>query len=174
MNNYSSEEMLALWRRELGYDTRRNDCSVSVYEGIDIDDMLRRRIRAWYLGLLDTADPALVPTDDFAVQAIATPLPDGGSFVALPDGARRPLAVMLDTWSRPVAPVSPDDAAPRLGRMASPYGQPGRRSPLAVAVPGGIRCYPSGRLVMSLLAVSDPGPDTYILDDTLLPDFLKV
>lgn len=172
MKTYTKSQMLEIWRRNAGLSTRRPDCSVEVYEGIDFDDILVREMRRWYLGVLDTAPVAQVPVRNFAFDATLlsdVKLSPPRSLAVMPGNARRPLSVRLDTWLTDAVPVTPEEARTRLERLASPYSAPGPRTPLAVIVPEGLMLFPAGNLLRSLMAVSDPGPDEYVLDEALLP-----
>ena len=170
MLTLSKSEILAIFRREIGLDPRRTDCSITVREGLDVDDILLRHIRRWYLNLLDSAPPELLPTGDVASKSGLTLRPDSpwGS-VALPQEARRPLRIKLKGWVNDAAVTSPDKAAASVSRMASPFGKPGNYEPLAVAEGHTILVCPPSGIVESLTAIIDPGEDTYILDESLLP-----
>lgn len=161
--------MLELWRRSLGFAPRRAGCSVTVYEGVDYDDLIERRMRQWYLHLLDTADPRLLPTADLASKAAVSIGEDSDwAVVALPDEARRPLSVRLRGWLADAKVITPLEADHAVARMASPYAKPGPRTPLAVFDGHSIRVTPRTGIVDSLIAVVDLGEDEYILDSSLL------
>lgn len=167
MVKYTSDEMLAAWRRALGLETTRTDCTVTAFEGIDVDSLIRQKMRRWYVGLLDRAPLHLVPVECYVdVQMSAGR--DGWGTVSLPAGARRPLEVMLTEWHNPARVLAPEEAAPAVARMASPYGLPGTARPLAVLGSGCIRVYPAKGKVERLIAVADPGPDAYVLDESLM------
>ena len=164
--------MLAVWRRELGFDTRRADCSVSSYEGIDVDDLIMRRMRRWYLDVLDNARPGLVPTADVASQTSVSNDGAGWAVVRFPPSVRRPLSIRLKGWENTAPVMTPHQASAALQRMASPFGKPGACNPLAIIRPDGtVKAYPYGSAAESAIAVTDPGPDTYILDESLLTSF---
>lgn len=171
MITLSSSEMLALWRRHLGLSPSRRDCSVEIVEGIDVDDIIAQRIRSWYLDLLDNAPPCLLPTRDYSPDVRMTlSLDSPWGEIALPPQARRPLSVCLKGWVTDAPVLSPAQAAPRIARMASPFGMPGPCEPLAIRGPDGIvRVTPLAGPVSSLIAVDDPSPDAYTLDPSLLP-----
>ena len=170
MLSLSSSEMLALWRRALGFETLRTDCSVEAVEGIDIDAAISLRMRQWYLDLLDSADPDLLPVSDIAPQAsLSQPQNDGSAIICLPENARRVLSLRLNRWMRYASPRTPDSVSDILALMASPYGRPGIYSPLAVLLPHALMVAPAqSDSIASLLAVIDPGPESYILDESLL------
>ena len=63
------EEMLALWRRMRTVEPLRLDCSVGRTDSVDIDAILDGEMRLWYLNLLDSADPDLLPVENVADAA---------------------------------------------------------------------------------------------------------
>lgn len=169
MISLSKQQMLEIWRKRLGLQPRMADCSVAAFEGIDLDDLIAARMREWYLGLLDNAPAHLIPTADIASD-VAIRLDDSPLWltVSLPDSIRRPLSVKLKGWMVSVPVLSVEEAATTVARMASPYARPGVYAPLAVISPMGLRVTPAAGLVEELIAVSDSGPESYILDESLL------
>ena len=170
MTSFSSSEMLAYWRRALGFDTSRPDCDISIYEGIDVDGIIRVRMRQWYLRQLDTALPCMVNHEDVASRCSMAPSKHvaDAALITLPADARRPMSVKLSGWEVPAPVVTPSEAAQRIKRMASPFGRPGCCDPLALKTEAGIEVYPARGTLQSLRAVVDPGEDLYILDEFLL------
>lgn len=166
----TKSEMLALWRRVHGLDPLRADCTVEAVDGIDIDAWLEPKMRRWYLRQLDTASPALLPVRELARSCSVAATSSALSPVTLPDGVRRVISVKLQGWKRPVEPLAWVDAAPRLARLASPFCQPGPCEPMAVIRADGALLVAPVKVpaVESLRAIIDPGPETYIIDETLL------
>lgn len=161
IKTYSHQEMLKIWRRNIGLEPLRADCTIEAYEGIEINDIIGRRMRKWYLELLDTAPAHLLPLEDVGAQSSVA-----GRVVSLPANARRPLSVKLKGWPR--AALIAVEARP--ARISPNYGDiSGRRWPTARRAGGVLEVSPEGTAVESLVAVVDPGPDTYILDESLLP-----
>lgn len=170
MLTLTKNEMLALWRKSHGLDTLRADCSVEAVDGIDIDAWLEPKMRRWYLNLLDTAPAHLVPVGEFGRSSSVTVTASPVGAIVPPAAVRRVLSVKLQGWQRPVVPVSEEEAAGRLGRLASPFFRPGRNEPLAVVrADGTLLVAPVDvPVVESLRCVADPGEDVYQLDETLL------
>lgn len=158
--------MLDIWRAALGYDEQRTDCTVEVYDGRDVNGMLSRAMRAWYLNLLDTASPALLPT---RATTARTSEATGTSILraTLPPDMRRPLIVDAPRWTRP-APV--EATLERLRDVDAPYGAPDASSPLvAIAPDGSLLLAPlDDGDAFTVTGVYDPGPEEYILDESLL------
>ncbi len=169
MASYTQSQMLALWRRALGFDTLRTDCSIEVFDGIDLDTVILERMRRWYLGLLDTADPSLLPISEIATSLVPEAAGSIGVSMQLSEIHRRIVAVHAASWNYAVAPSEPDYAAMRLQFSSSPYARPSSGSPLAWVRAGVLSLAPCklGE-ALSIRAVVDPGPDMYILDDSLL------
>lgn len=158
--------MLGIWRAALGYDELRTDCTVEVYEGREINDVLSRAMRSWYLRLLDTASPGLLPTRASAARSTEAA---GTALVraVLPPDMRRPLMVDAPRWSRPAAV---EDNLGRLHDVDAPYGCPDAASPLAVlASDGSLLLAPlEDGDAFTVTGVYDPGPEQYILDESFL------
>lgn len=177
MKNFSENEMLAVWRRRLGYDEARTDCTIERYDGHDINGRLREAMRVWYLRLLDTADPRLLP-HGAVVPAAVHACGSRQLLIELPAGCRRPLLMHAARWERPAAPAADPRALAGLRRLASPFGWPDESCPAVCLLP-------DGRLVAAPLeeadaftldAVAEPADGSYVLDESLLetiPDHLE-
>lgn len=170
---YTAAEMSALWRRYLGFETLRTDCAVSTFHGIDLDAWIAMQMRIWYLGLLSTAAIDLIPTAITAPQAVA-PL-GSGVFASLPGGFRRPFAVDVEgIGSIAIEPGDSLKARRRIDLARWPLAAPGSSSPVAYDTPQGIFIAPaSTSSKISIHAVRDPGPSTYILDESLIATIPK-
>lgn len=161
--------MLGIWRRRLGYDDVRTDCSVESYDGHDVNGRIREAMRAWYLHLLDTADPRLLPHGPVAAESTQTAGPRR-LLIRLPDRCRRPLRMTAARWDAP-AEADPD---PRrldaLRRLASPFGWPDDSCPAMCLLPGGdIVAAPLDEGdAFTVVAVTDPADGSYVLDESLL------
>lgn len=160
--------MLAQWRTALGIDTHRADSSVVRVDGIDLDAHIALRMRAWYLDLLDTAPLDRLELSDIAPAVTAHN--EGRTLTAiLPDVCRRVADIRLEGWERSVAPITDSRAETALAMAASPYAAPGCAEPVAVLSGRRLICCPGGTgRIASLRAVVDPGPETYILHESLL------
>lgn len=167
---YTKEQMLAIWRRRLGFDEVREGCTVESFDGHAVDDAIAGAMRRWYLGLLDTAPAALVPVGRVA-GAVATIAGSRLVKAVLPSACRRVLSVEAARWNCPALPVGGDRAAAALARLSSPYGVPDDSQPLAMIADGG-RALLLAPLedadAFTITGVVDPGPDEYDLDESLL------
>ncbi|MCM1309803.1 MAG: hypothetical protein NC301_02115 [Bacteroides sp.] len=155
-------EMLTLWRYARTAEPLRLDCTVARTEGADFDAMLTEEMRAWYLTQLDEAPEELLAPEELASEAQVSGV-YGVTHVKLPQRVRRILRVRFSEWP---GAVVPDENPATLRRLAAnPYCQrpmAARISPRELIV-----CAPRGSL-SSVIAITDPGSETYIFDDRLL------
>lgn len=169
MMELSHQQMLALWRRRLGFDELRDDCSVEVFEGRQVNDLIATAMRSWYLRLLDSADSRLLPVKTVSYVDFFSA---GRNLLRIvpADNVRRIIAIEAPRWDHPVAPIPFKDAADALNLLKGPFGAPSPSAPLAVDT--GFRHILAAPLepsdAFSLLGIADPGSDRYILDEVLL------
>lgn len=158
----SKAEMLELWRYARTAEPLRLDCTISRIEGTDFNAMLIEEMRAWYLTQLDEAPEELLAPEELASEAQVSGR-YGVTHVKLPERVRRILRVKFSEWP---SAISPDEDPKTLRRLAAnPYCQrpmAARISPRELIV-----CAPRGAL-SSVVAITDPGSDSYIFDDRLL------
>lgn len=179
----SRTEMLRLRRMSAGLEPLRNDCSIEITDGIDLDEALARQMRAWYLNLLDTGPRQWIAPEDIFAEAAVYPGADSGSLVSLPSCCRRAFEIRLQEWAVAV-PVLPAERLPEvLNRQRNPFTAATASSPVAVAAMLGdgrqeILAWPPGGEVVLLTAATDRGEDVYTFDEaamatwpTVLPDF---
>lgn len=174
ITEYTRDDMLRLWRTRAGLEPVRTDCRVEMVEGINADTFIEPAMRAWYLRLLDTADPALLPVDDVhnEIRLVLTPTRDAATGT-LPPRVRRLLEVRMTGWLNPARPCTPETAQRRHALALNPYSAPGASHPLCSVDGRRILLMPfleDGDVLVEARAVVDPGPELYILDDSLLPE----
>ena len=166
MTTYSHSQMLSIWRSILGLNTAYSECSIEQFDGININELIALRMRQWYLDLLHNADPSLLPVANIASQCARIARPNGATFVEPPADCVRVVEVRAATWPVALAP-SPDNAP--LKRLGHPYAAPSPSSPIAVSSRRGILLAPCDAAdALEIIAVTDPGADSYILDQSLL------
>lgn len=158
--------MLAIWRGALGLDTAYAECSIEQFDGLNVNDLIAQRMRQWYLNLLDTADPALLPTANIAARCTRVARPSNATTITLPDDCRRVVHVRAASWPVAIAPTSDTAGAALLGH---PFAAPTARRPLAIATLRSILIAPCAPAdAIEVLAVVDPGEQLYTLDESLL------
>ncbi|MCM1033390.1 MAG: hypothetical protein NC405_06485 [Odoribacter sp.] len=169
LTTYTKEEMLTLWRRALGFDESRTDCTVEQYDGRSVNDTITEAMRAWYLNHLDTANPGLLPVDKVSTTTVT----EGHSLLRIKPSknCRRPLEVTAARWNTPAFVAPCKLYTPMLARLSSPYSTITESQPVAVL-------HPDGRSILAapldegdafiVEGVTDPDEDTYIIDDSLL------
>ncbi|MBQ0114578.1 MAG: hypothetical protein KBT10_01705 [Bacteroidales bacterium] len=112
--NLSESEMLALCKRLLNLEPARRDCTVERDDGIDIDEWLTVRARAWYAALLSSGPVAWLPVEDLKNDVTATNT-DGVVTAVYPTRCARPIEWKLGGWQCSVTRfVHPDDDIARL------------------------------------------------------------
>lgn len=180
----TSDEMLQQWRLRRALLPLRNDCEVQRTDGIDIDTYLRAEMRAWYLGLLDTALTRYLSLDDIAADVPLTVDSARCVTVKLPDACRRVISVRLQGWERPATIVT--DPLSDLARMQhNPFSRGGTASPVAVLDGSTLQLYSAPASaepprLRQLLCVITPDEGLYTLDESALslipppPDFALV
>lgn len=177
----TKEELRRRLRLLAGLEPARSDCAVEYTDGLAIDSLLDSRLRAWYLDLLATADMSLLAPSDISSTVRLTDGGSGGSAIALPAMCRRVAAVRLGGWTRATNVLPPTEAATVVRRQGNPFLAATADSPVAVELPGGdagasggILAWPPSDSVELLTAVLDPGPDSFIMDETALGGLEKL
>lgn len=169
MKTFTESEMLAIWRSRLGFDELHTDCSIESFDGYDVDSRIRQAMRAWYLRLLDTAQPRLLPCEQ--VEASSTQVFGHRQLlIRLPGRCRRPLRMHADRWCSAAAPDCSERTLLDLQRLASPFGWPDDSCPIMCLLPDGavvaapLDCDDT----FSIFAVVEPADGAYTLDESLL------
>lgn len=171
MLRYTKSEMLAVWRRRLGVDTLMAEASVERTDGIDLDGYITLAMRQWYLRALDTAPLSALLVEDIydETEPVRDPHDDTLCYIPRDPSWRRITGVQLFGWHLPLVPRDYASAARALEWLASDFTRPSVREPMAVFTPRGLLCAPVVRnQVISLTVVRDPGPEIYLLDESLL------
>lgn len=154
-------EMLNLWRNLRMAEPPRLDCAVERTDGPDFTAWLEAQMRAWYLRLLDCGDLRHVCPIDVASTAIVM----GAELktIEASPSARRILSVEFSGWDAPV-PVNASESQVRAA-AANPYW----RRPLVAAIAPNRAIVAGARGTLKALnAILDPGPDSYVFDDSAL------
>lgn len=167
--SFTREEMLGHRRLVGGFEPLRTDCTVEDTAGTDIDALLEAQLRGRYLELLDTADVALLAPADIAADTAVDAGADGCSLLALPAACRRVLSVRLGGWEC-CAEVLPQAEEGRVRALQlNPFTASDASVPKAVWLSDGhIAAWPRGSVAESVVAVCDPGPEVYTLDERAL------
>ncbi len=170
MLRLSREKMLERWMLFRGLGPVRGDAAVVRTDGLDLERLMEDEMRRWYVRLLDEADARLLPTDDVAGEATLKTDGAGGAVIALPERARRGLGLRMSHWKREAVIAAEGSAEAR--RQDNRLARGGAWRPVAIAMPGGclrVTDIAAAGAVAELRAVVDPGPATYIFDESLFP-----
>jgi hypothetical protein len=141
----NESQMLEQWKLRGGLLLRRTDCSIEMTTGIDVDQLLKLKMRDWYVKLLDEGGAELLSPRDIAEEVAMRVDDDGVGVIELPDGCRRVLEVELDCWKREATVVKRDDRV-LAPRQLNRYSRGGVVKPVAVVDRDCVRLYsvPSG------------------------------
>lgn len=171
-------EMLGIWRMFRHLEPPLAEASVERYDCLEVDRMLSIAMRAWYLDLLDNAPLRMVCPVDIAPRLSWTRVEGSTLLVAdIPADVRRIVAVTsgglpLELSSGSVTSLA-GGPLPRRRASCSPLGcQPAMYS-AAPAIPAAsvtdtAICVDSPKAPDSVMAVTDPGDETYIFDEAAL------
>ncbi len=163
----TEDAMLEKWRLLRAAEPLRLDCTLERTDGVDISEIYRSEMRAWYLELLDHGASELLATVDVAPQA-AIVRTGGLTVVTTPADVRRVLSLQFS--DRPFQ-LTPDGNPENIRARAS---NPFCRRPAAAAVnPQTILvCGVTGSLEKLLCAV-DHGSHVYSFDDAALKTIIS-
>lgn len=176
LKTLSASEMLSLYRLQAGLSPAGAACAIEVTDGIDVDRILAPALRRWYVAMLDTASPRLLPTADIgpALRPTQYAAPAGACRLILPVEARRLLSLQPMSTAAPalIHPAADFDTVMR--RQLNPYTAATEDAPEAVMLDGGeaigIILWPAAASIAAARVVRDPGEDSFILDEQLLAE----
>ena len=154
------DTMMAHWRRARGLEPERNDCSVEVFDGVDLTARLAGEMRQWYLKLLDTAPLKYVVQTNIASKVTLRPGSAAGLWTAaLPPDVRR---VTTLTLAGAPAPLQVSASAPLH------FGNPYARQLQPFVSGRTLYLYAEEPVLETLMAVLDPGDEEYTFDEAAL------
>lgn len=165
--------MMSHWRRAQGLEDKRLDCSVEIFEGVDVSARMAVEMRQWYLRLMDSGPLEVLVVRDIAGRLGSLAYDGLGWSTALPADVRRPVSVTIEgSGPVPVWRAGYDDERIEtfLRRADCPWLRGNGVAPVAIAAAGRITVYTGADpvTVTSLLAVTDPGEETFEFDEKAL------
>lgn len=183
--NYSHDQMLSIWRLRLGLEAPENEASIERFDALDIERSICMAMRQWYLNLLDTAELRHLSPQNIAPNLRWHYDPRGNYLYAtLPDDVRRLVEIRPDALSRPmILSTNPDDfdaiidPLPLRRPFCSPMGycsagqvaDSSSNAPAATALSfSGTIIVPGNTPPAFVMAVTDPGEESYLLDESAL------
>lgn len=174
-----------LQRRRLasGLEPLRDDCTIELTDGIDVDRVLEAQLRRRYLDLLDSGERRKISPEDVSAMTAITAMSGndpGGVLLEPPENCRRPLDVKLEGWSRAVEILPETEAGRVLSLQLNPYTAATAAHPVAVKVAGHkggkavrVMAWPAALKVSLLTATVDYGPERYVLDECGIEDLFS-
>lgn len=178
LKTYSLDEMLEIWKQNLGILEDDCGCIVTRHDGDSLHKLLIRNIRSWYATLLRTKNPALLPIEDLHSEADVSIESDNCLAITPPRRGVRLLSVKLTDWDIHLGTVAAADSdVARL--QASHHFAATPRRPVAIFLGSRYLLYGlktdityiknPALLLESLIMVAAPSDsDTFTLDESLL------
>ncbi len=167
----SAGEMLALWKRRLGYDAPRTDCTVTRSGGPDLDDVLMEQARSWYTWTLRSAPASALPLTDIAEQTALAISPEGVASADLPPGCLRVVSVMMEGWMQPALVVT-DSSLPEAVAQTNPFARAASVRPVAVVAGSRLMLFsapsPGARLLSLEVVMMPDMADEFVLTDMMV------
>ena len=170
---YTKDEMTALWRGRAGLEPAVTSCGITRHDGVDVDTAIGQRARQWYLDLLYRGDRRYLALEDISPRVSFST--DGYNIgrCALPLDVCRVFEVRLAGWASS-ARVARRPPARLLSLLAHPDCRGSMTVP-AAWLENDILCVAPaaearGALIQPLMitAAVDPGPQSFIIDDSAL------
>ena len=167
----TDSQMLAHWRVYRGLANEHAECSIEIFDNINLDQRLRMEMRQWYLDLLDNGDLRHLVLTDISDRLKPVPLQTGIWRIKLPGEVRRLVSLVVDGADAPVKLIRETDVR-RIKLNRNPYSRSSAAFPTAIITPDGwvtlycrrrsltLTCYGTG--------VVDPGDEVYEMDESAL------
>lgn len=112
-------ELMQQWRLRCGLPAGRDECSLDYASGIDVDDLLHRRIADWYVSLVRKGVSGDLVDTDVSVGITVTMLPGNILSVRLPDEVLLPSRLTVE---KQPCRIIDSELSPRLSRLVLEAG----------------------------------------------------
>ena len=166
----TKDEMMAEWRLRALPDAANAHCTITIYDGLDIETHLLARMRTWYVDLIHNAPPELLAPVDIAGEISIQNASDGSGWFSLPKNAIRLSSLRLEGWPSG-ALIIHDASAPGASLQLSGRQRSDHRSPVAVVDGTTLMIFnpaPEASLIpLECTAIVDT-PDMYHIDERAL------
>ncbi len=159
----------------LGFDHTREDGDSNQVNGTNVNVLLERLVRQWYLNILDHGEARYVipaPVEGMLLQADRSPA--GAVVLKLPSSCRRAVSVRLPGWARSAEVLPGSELDETVNRQLNPFTAAEADSPVAVMLSEQgktVACWPpyvSDTGSPSASGIIDTGKETITLDDSAL------
>lgn len=170
---YTKDEMTRLWRERAGLEPAVTGCSVTRHDGIDVDAIIERRAREWYLGLLNGGERRCLAEEDIAPRVNFVTDSNNIGRCALPLDVCRVFEVRMAGWLSS-AKVVAEPPARLLAMLDNPYCRLSPSCPAAWTEGNTLCVAPASQMraaltdAVTILAAVDPGDGCFILDECAL------
>lgn len=171
MKQYNKLQMRAMARMILGYDHNMPGAEIEQTDGLDVNAILDKALRAWYLKFIDSADREMLNVESPERMSVTQSRIAGATFLTIIDDARRVFSIQHDGWACPARILPADKLSDIIERQQNPYTAATAITPVAVMHDDcrHILAWPpaqGGNCIVD--AVIDHGDDVYALDDRAL------
>lgn len=127
----NDEQMLNLWREGAGLEPALVDASIERFDSVNVDGILRRAMRAWYIDWLATAPLDLVPVTDITRFAKIEECPAPGQWsVRLACECARVVTVEIEPYG--LIPVLTHAQAGKTDSLLNRFVRRGSLAPCVV------------------------------------------
>lgn len=169
----NDEQMLALWREGAGLEPAFSEASIERFDAVNVDGLLRRAMRAWYIDYLYTAPVAMVPVTDLTDYMRIEPgcVPGQWILILMCETARI-VSLEIDGYGTiPIVNPADQDNTPLIRRLANRFVRFGSQ-PVALHIPGADRVVLNIRSktapVVTVRGVEVTGDDMFCVDERVL------
>lgn len=147
----NDEQMLALWREGAGLEPAFSEASVERFDAVNVDGLLRRAMRAWYIDYLYTAPIEMVPLTDLTSYARISAGSAKGQWVLdlMCEVARLSSIEIESIGSIPLINPTDDTNSGLIRRLANRFVRFGTQS-VALYIPG------TNRVVINICTKANP------------------
>lgn len=169
----TDKQMLDHWRESRGFVSAHSGCSMELFDYTDLKQRLNVEMRQWYLHLLDHGDLRYIVLHDVAERLTLTGDLGGIWHARLPVDVRRLVSLTVSGAEVPVTVASAGSDVRRDTLNRNRFARSGRHRPTAFVNDDGTltlfcRDAVTKPVILSAMAVVDPGDETYELDESAL------
>ncbi len=126
----TASQLLTEWKLRQGLLPLRSDATVTRSDGYDLDELLMRQVREWYVKSLYELPPSHLPVEDISSMLTMNRMADGTGRVILPERVVRVTSVYIPGWRREARVVLPDSVEAHA--QLSPYSRGNSNMPVVV------------------------------------------
>lgn len=167
----NDEQMLRIWRRRAGLEPALAETSIERFDGLEVNECLLHRMRAWYLDYLANAPVDTVPVSDLTERARVSEgaVAHQWKITAAADVARLTALELDGVGFVPLLDPTADENKELLRKLANRFVRQGSQT-VGLYVPRSDTIVVHSAkmpVVKNLRGVEITQDDTYIIDERL-------